>query len=263
MSAVAFATFWHGDLNPTIRACLATFPAKGAKLTLYAYDEIDPPQGVALADARDIVPDVSLLSRYLVGGKPSLATFSDRFRYDMIRATGLCWVDADMICLRPLEAWDEEPVWGQQPEAFGKALINNAVLRLPANSPVLDEMIRLSQEAVDRDLSWGAIGPFLLTEIAEKHGVYATAKPPSAFYPVGPDEFWQMLLPHERAHVAEAVRGADFLHLWSELFRRAGYDFRRAPPPGSYLAERLGPDGFAAAYSPDEVEALLRSGRQS
>src|SRR5579862_9951210 len=95
-----FATFWHGPLNPVAYACLASFPHCGAGLRVYSYEaSLAVPSGVEVADARLICPDQSLLRRYLAGGRPSLAKFADLFRYLMIRETGCCWVDTDIICL--------------------------------------------------------------------------------------------------------------------------------------------------------------------
>ena len=81
------------------------------------------------------------------------------------------------------------------------------------------------------------------------------------FYPIAPDEFWQLLLPRYRDEVAADVAGATFLHLWSELLRRRHYDFSLAPPMGSYLhglIERLGVLArFRGVYEEREVWRLL------
>jgi hypothetical protein len=262
MPTPVFATFWHGPLNPTVYSCLASFPASGASLRLYTYESsLDAPEGVEVADARSICPDESLLHRYLSAGKPSVATFSDRFRYSLIRQTGCCWVDTDIICLKQPNFQPDEIILGCQTEAHGKALINNAVMRLPPDHPVLDEMLAKAEALVDVDMSWGAIGPFMLTEIAEKHEIYGLARDPSDFYPIGPDQFWQVLLPSYRETVHAAVAGATFLHLWSELLRRSTYDMARRPPVGSYLHDiflRLETlDRFRDAYSEAEIAVLM------
>ncbi len=68
-------------------------------------------------------------------------------------------------------------------------------------------------------------------------------------------------MPAYRDEVAEAVREATFLHLWSELIARSGYDRSACPPAGSFLNEvfrRLGViDRFARVYEAGEVEALM------
>ena len=256
-----FATFWQGPLPALIRACLASFPARGAALTLFSYDGgLDLPEGVTWRDAREICPDDGLMQRYRVGGRPSLATFSDRFRYEMMALESPCWVDADMLALRP-GGLDEVLIWGRQAEARGKALINNAVLRLPKGNPVLVDMLAHARAAENQEIGWGAIGPYLLTEIAEAHGAYASAAPPERFYPIAPDEFWRLFDPRERDAVTEAAADSDMAHLWSELLRRVAYDFDAAPPVGSYLADQFTEIGalgrFARVCGRAEIEALI------
>jgi hypothetical protein len=231
-----FATFWRGSLNPIAYACLASFPRVRAKLRVYTYDDaLALPPGVERADAREICPDLSLIERYRVGGKPSIAMFADMFRYKLIRDTGLCWVDSDLICLRRPDFSNQTIVYGRQAEARGKALINNAVLKLPPDHPLLTELIAHAEAAVDADQSWGAIGPFLLTDLAEKHGVDHLARGEEDFYPIDADRFWRPLLPAYYDAVAKVTKRATFLHLWSAMFDRAGYDLWSSPPMGSFL----------------------------
>lgn len=261
-AAPEFATFWHGPLNPIAYSCLASFAHAGARLRVYSYDEsIDAPRGVELADARQICPDQSLLRRYVAGGKPSLAKFADLFRYVLIQQTGCCWVDSDLICLKKPDIAEDPIVFGRQSEAYGRSLINNAVLRLPPRHPVLTELIRRAQDAVDIDQPWGAIGPFLLTDLAEKYGIALQAHDFQAFYPIEPDDFWKPLLPAHRDSVALATQRATFLHLWGELIERSAYDKSACPPVGSFAYEafeRLGTlDRFERVYGETELETRL------
>lgn len=250
-----FATFWRGPLPALVRACLSTFPAQGARLALYAYEPLDLPEGVEARDAREIVADPGIAERYRVEGRRSAATFADRFRYEMLERADTCWVDADMVLLRPVDP-NVPVIWGRQPEAKGKALINNAVLRLPIGHPVLTQMRDRARAAEGMEIGWGAIGPYLLTEIAEAQGVDASASPPSRFFPVAPDDFWRLFDPSSRDQVAQAAAGADMLHLWSELLRRMAWDFDAAPPPGCYLAELFAHMPFTRVASAHDVEAM-------
>ena len=263
----AFATFWQGPLPALVKACLASFPAKGAALTLFAYDPgIAAPPGVAVRDAREICLDPSATVRYRVDGKPSLATFADRFRYEMLMRTEFCWVDADIVALRP-DAVDGPTIWGRQPWARGKALINNAVLRFRPDHPVLKDMLSRARAAEGEEIGWGAIGPYLLTEIAETHGVDQTAADPDRYFPVAPDEFWRLFDPASRDIVAKVARTAELLHLWSELLRRVGYDFNAAPPRGAYLHDLFAEIGalelFRRTCGADEIEAISARWRAS
>ena len=96
--------------------------------------------GVRLADARTICPDESLTRRFIANGKPSIATFADMFRYRMMRETGCCWVDTDMLCLSKPAFENDGFVFCRQADAVGTSLVNNAVLRLPPTHPALAEL---------------------------------------------------------------------------------------------------------------------------
>jgi hypothetical protein len=256
-----FASFWHGTLNPFAYACLASFAQAGASLRVYSYDPgLDLPLGVRLEDARAICPDESLTRRFIANGKPSIATFADMFRYRMIQETGACWVDADILCLRN-SSFEDGFVFCRQADAVGTGLVNNAVLRLPPSHPALAELVRIAEAAIDLDARWGALGPFLLTPVLAKYGLTERALDSRICYPVEPEQFWKLFLPAYRDWAGEAVRGATFVHLWSEAIVWSGYDFSSCPPAGSYLNEafrRVGAlDRFRRVASEDEVLRLM------
>ena len=258
-----FASFWHGGpLNPFAYGCLASFPAAGARICLYSYDEgLEVPPGVRLQDARSICPDESQVRRYIVDGKPSIATFADMFRYRMIQKTGRCWVDTDLLCLTKPGFASEPYVFCRQADAVSTLLVNNAVLRLPRSEPALAELVATAEHVIDVDQKWGAIGPFLLTPVLEKHGIYDRALDPHVCYPIEPEQFWKPFLPSHRLQVEEAVAGATLLHLWSESIRWSAYDFSTCPPRGSYLHDAFRRAGvlerFSRVYGEDEVLRLM------
>ena len=258
-----FASFWHGGpLHAFAWACLASFPDEGADLSLYSYDmRLEAPPGVRLLDARKICPDETLVSRYLADGKPSIATFADMFRYRMIRRTGQCWVDTDLVCLKAPAFAKDPMIFCRQADAVSALLVNNAVLRLPPSDPALEDLVATAGAAADVDGRWGALGPFLLTPVLQKHGLYDKAFEPRVCYPIEPEQFWKPFLPAFRDEVERTVEGATFLHLWSEAIRWRGYDFSICPPEGSYLWERFRKVGalrrFARVGDADEVYRLM------
>jgi len=260
-----FASFWHGPLTPFAWACLASFPRAGARLGVYSYDPgLDLPPGVRLEDARLICPDESLVRRYQVNGKPSIAAFADFFRYRMIRATGRCWVDADLVCLARPPFADEPYVFCRQADAVSRLLVNNAVLRLPPDEPALAELVAAAEAAAGEDLTWGALGPFLLTPVLKKHGLYGKALEPHVCYPIEPEQFWKPFLPSFRHFVAEAAHGATMLHLWSEAIVWSGFDFHVCPPTRSWLHERFASLGALPRFRrvAEEGEVLSLMARQ-
>jgi hypothetical protein len=263
VSGSEFGSFWHGALNPFVYACLASFPRAGANLRVFSYDSrLVLPPGVQLADASLIVPDETLLHRFIANGKPSIATFADMFRYRMMQETGCCWVDTDMICLSKPAFENDSFVFCRQADAVGTTLVNNALLRLPATSPALAELERAAEAAIDVDQRWGAIGPFLLTPVLVKHGLAQHALNSHVCYPIEPEQFWKLFLPSYRDWVARVVRGATFVHLWSEAIVWSGYDFWVCPPVGSYLHEAFASVGalgrFRRVATEDEVLRVMR-----
>ena len=257
-----FASFWHGPLNPFAYACLASFALAGAALRVYSYDlRLDVPRGVRLEDARAICPDETFVSRFIANGKPSIATFADMFRYRMIQETGCCWVDTDIVCLKRPPFANDDFIFCRQADAVGTGLINNAVLRLPPSHAALAELVATAESAIDADQKWGALGPFLLTPVLTKYGLYPRALDPHVCYPIEPEQFWKPFLPAYRSQVAEAVSGACLLHLWSEAIAWSGYDVWACPSPGSYLHEAFGRAGalprFHRVSDEDEVTRLM------
>jgi hypothetical protein len=257
-----FGSFWYGRLNPFAYACLASFPRAGVSLRLFTYDQsVELPPGVVRADARTICRDESLISRFIANGKPSIATFADMFRYRMMRQTGCCWIDTDMLCLKKPAFERDGFVFCRQADAVGTSLVNNAVLRLPPSHPALAELERAAEAAIDVDQKWGAIGPFLLTPVLAKYNLTEHALDSRVCYPIEPEQFWKLFLPSYREWVADTIRCASFVHLWSEAIVWSGYDFWACPPPGSYLHEafeRLGAlDRFHRVAAEDEVLRLM------
>jgi hypothetical protein len=257
-----FGSFWHGTLHPFAYACLASFPRVGAGLRVFSYDgRLDLPPGVRLEDARVICADESLTRRFIANGKASIASFADMFRYRMIRETGYCWVDTDVLCLMKPAFGNDDMIFCRQADAVGASLVNNAVLRLPPSHPALAELVAAAEAAIDVDQGWGAIGPFLLTPVLTKHGLYDRALDPQVCYPIEPEQFWKLFLPAYRDWAVEAARGATFVHLWSEAIAWSGYDFWVCPPAGSYLHEAFWRVGalprFRRVATEDEVLRLM------
>lgn len=248
-------TLWiGGPLGRVERACLRSVLRQGHRLALYCYDPVDGvPDGVELRDAAAVLPREAILRHH----SGSVALFSNWFRYALLRQSAGIWLDTDLYLLAPL---------GPQPAClFGwedETRIASGVLRLPPDSPLLDDLLALFERQTipfwlpwhERALArlrrlrtgrtavelmpWGAAGPRALTALALKHDLAGEAAPVSHFYPVHyRDAEWI----RDAGRPLEAMVQPDSLavHLWNELIK----SWKDAPAPaGSFLA-RLQAEG--------------------
>ena len=251
---VQCVTLWIGkSLGPVERACLRSVLSQGHRLALYCYDEPQGiPAGIEVRDASAILPESSVV-RHQTG---SVALFSDWFRYELQRRGAGTWVDADIYLVAPLDA-DRPFLFGEQEPG----VINNAVLRVPADSAILDGLLkpfqmttppwlpvrhrllsrvreRITGVADVASMPWGTTGPAALTAMAAKLGLSSHALPPTVFYP----------MPWQRADWIRdpSVRLADVVtdetvavHLWNECIRH----FKDEPGRKGSFLRRLQEEG--------------------
>lgn len=225
----------------------------GHTVRLHVYDEPKGvPADVTLVDANAIVPREKII-RHRKNG--SLALFSDLYRYElMAREEGL-WIDTDVLCIRPIVRTGEY-VFGLETNNR----INGAVLRVPANSAMLSELVGIFKERewvppwsdlkrkikhrafykLKRDygvghMSWGTAGPRAISYFAAKHDVSCQAQPVEAFYPIPASAAAAMFDPEQR--LQDFVRPNSFcIHLWSDMI---GKILASDPPKGSIMESIL------------------------
>jgi len=252
--ALNCVTFWSGNLGPVERACLRSVLTQGHALSLYCYQRpANVPKGVSICDASTILPEQVLLSY----GAGSIAIFSDRFRYELLRRSLGTWVDTDMYLVNEL---DESSLY-----LYGKqepGIINNAVLRVPADSQLLAELLEIFQEeriptwlnfrqyfsayyrkcitsktGVSR-MPWGTTGPGAMTALTHALGLEKLAAPSAIFYPVHWRQANWILDPSINACdvVSKTTVG---IHLWNEVIR----GFKNSSAPSGSFLERLHVEG--------------------
>lgn len=241
-------SLWIGDrLGPLERACLRSFTTRGVEYHLWCYRAPDGvPEGVTVRNAAEILP-LNAIIRHRSG---SVALFANRFRYELQRRGIGLWVDTDVYLLRPLPSLTDAVFAWETPGRLG-----NAVLRLPADSPLIESLLAVFAEdqvppwlplraraaASWRlwrrgktglpDMPWGAAGPSALTYLVGAAGGLDRALPSDMFYPA----------PWSKAHwIADPALGLDdvagdrtiAVHLWNELIK--GFKDRPARR-GSFL----------------------------
>jgi hypothetical protein len=246
---------WIGPaLGAVERACMLSVLRHGHPLTLHVYRRpAGVPDGVVLKDAADILPETRIVHHR----SGSCSLFSNWFRYELMRSNAGLWLDCDIYLLAAIE--------DSSPYLFGEeepGVLNTAVLRIPAESPLLPPLLALFEErAVPpwlsararlsahwrlrtrgrtgiADMPWGSTGPHALSYLARLHGLDRLACPQRTFYPVHwkeADWIVDPALKLEDKIAADSVA----LHLWNERIR----PFKdRVAPAGSFL-ERLQQEG--------------------
>jgi hypothetical protein len=247
-------TLWIGErLGAIERACLRSMLRHGHEVRLHCYGRpAGVPDGVEIADAADILPESAIIRQ---NGSP--APFANRFRYELLRRGLGTWLDCDVYLLKPLDM--------ERPYLMGvendKGTINNGVLRMPADSPLLPPLLALFEErSVPRwigrrariaaawrllttgrsglaRMPWGASGPLALTALARRHGLAGEAQPQEVFHLGLQDPEW--IRDPARPLETMATPRTVAIHLWNFVIT----PFKELPAPaGSFLA-RLQQEG--------------------
>lgn len=198
--------FWHGPkLGAVHSACIRSFVRHGHRAVLHCYaPPEDLPDGVALFDARQIMPLTDLISDVQTG---SVALGADRYRYRMIRAGHGTYADCDMFLLRALPP--DDILIGLQNSLDKPHSCNNALLRYPPDSLLAHELVKATMDEHAtmpwrrrrrqmlnsvlrplglapsvRDAPWGEWGPALVSYWVKELGLVSVCKPIDVFYPV-------------------------------------------------------------------------------
>lgn len=249
------ASFWHGrPLSGLELACLASFVRQGYEVTVYSYDKQSGlPEGVREGDARSIV-DNKYLHSFLVLGKPSIAHFSDLFRYRLFEVTGEAWIDADLLCLRRFKIPEGENFFGRETARS----INNAIMRVDPQDARLKHLIDSALSyATGKNSTYGSTGPALVTKIFGDSAVNE-AEPLERFYPIHWNKWWQVFLPEKYDWCVDECRHTDALHLWNSIVERAGYWKDLAPPEGSFLHQCLRDRGLLDNFTDTCPASVMR-----
>lgn len=255
MSKAVF-TYWDGPVSWLGRACVASMQDVGHQVTIFT---ADPPAlkdagfGAPLADVRDALPDTSIAYRYREKGLFSY--FADIARLALLKRQAGVWTDADCLFLSPLRDKTEYIMGGT-----GDGKVNNAVLLMPHDSPVLHDYLQAitaypmkmpwatlrrriqrylaSFRSGEPQITHNSIGPRALTYYVRKHRLQGFVSPPQRFYPVSPSEVACLVDPDDRTARAKIELGETLIvHAWHNSLR-----VRRAlespPPATSFLGQQ-------------------------
>jgi hypothetical protein len=222
-------SFWHGDFSPYEALCLSSFVAAGVEVELFSETAIfGLPQGVARRDAREILNQPVALYQHEFDG-PSPALHANHFRYALLERLGGWWVDTDVLLVATTLPVADIFLARQSDQA-----LNNSVMRFPPAHPLI-KAARQRAAAGLENARWGDTGPKLLTELQPALASDVPIMSSQSAYAIGPDEFQKFLLPEALGEVDERTADSTFVHLWNEMWRKAGVPKNIAPPKGCWL----------------------------
>ena len=246
-------SLWFGPpLRYLERLCLASAKATGHEFTLWSYDpkELEGvPPGTDVRDAAEVMPRERLL-RYRDTNSVQLG--ANLWRIELLAKGFGCWVDMDLIFLRPFD-FDTPYIFGWEYEGW----INNAVLGAPANSKMVEQLQAIPQpnrrppwygpkrslqfywERFRKggmeleDYPWGTFSAGLVTHVVKQEGLEDHAQAGEVFYPVRWKDARAL---YEPAEVVEAMCTEDTrtVHMWHSRLE----GLKENPPvKGSYVAK--------------------------
>jgi hypothetical protein len=260
-SPVVIQGLWvGGPLSTMERLSVASFLAHGHAYHLYVYQPVtNAPRGTCLKDGREVLPE-SLIFRYR--DHASYAGFANFFRYKLLLERGGWWVDTDTICLGHFDFRDDY-VFGTEWTPGGEVTPSAGFLRAPAGSPAMADAWDACREKDPATLAWGETGPRLVAEVIRRHDLGRFLRGPATFTPV-PYFDWEGPLDPERVY--EFTGETKAVHLWNEMWRRAGLDKDASYPPrclyerlkACYLSTRLMMDS-GVLRSPSPEGAVVHS----
>lgn len=243
----------------SIRSCLAL----GHPYHLYTYEAVaGVPEGTTIMDANEILPSSKVffyedeLHRGSVGG------FANLFRFKLLAMRGGIWLDLDMVLLKHMnfsqpylyssEVGPKRPSWvtalravrhAAQPQAYPplrKWRINNTVMQVPPDSPIMRACYERAAAMGRKNLRWRMNGSALLTTCIRRFRQARYVVDPDVFMPI---RFWDISVMVERGARVELPDLTHGVHLWNERWRIAG---RRHPE--AYQKDRVYPaDTFYGA----------------
>lgn len=256
---VSVFSYWSGPISWLERLSAASAKATGHNLTIFSYEPCKVREeglDAAIEDASEIFRDNRAFQQ-MKARFP--AYFSDHFRVEGLAQGRGTWVDLDLIFLKTLPADPYLFGWHIKPD-----LISNAVLRLPADSLMLNDYLKMcrsrpirrlppwwpkrKQAAYMANQAWRKVkghavqlpfemafpyGPPMLTHLLHKHGLATLAKEPNVFYPPIP-EFKVLVTTAALSDFATDETIA--IHLWRHAYRR--YNGQALPEKGCWLGQK-------------------------
>jgi len=209
---------WIGaELSVMEQMAIASFLMNGHEYHLYVYEDVKHiPAGTVVKDGGEVLPS-SLIFQYR--DFKSYSGFSNFFRYKLLLERGGWWVDTDVICLQPFDFAAAYVFSSEISE--GQEVISSGVIKTPAGSAAMADAWQVCREKNIETLVWGETGPRLIGEVVRRFSLETFQQPSPVFCPLSYSEWDKVLEPTAAWPFGETIYA---LHLWNEMWRRAGAD---------------------------------------
>lgn len=224
-----------GTLSNMEKLSINSFLRNGHEYDLYTYGQVEGvPVGANVKDANEIIPwSQVFLNR---GG---YSTFSDFFRWKLVRDRGGWWVDTDAVCLRPFDFESEYVFFGGKGKPGSDDCVTSGLFKAPADSKFTQYGWRACEMTDTKTMAWGACGPPLITEMVEACELQHKILPGSMVFPIfytnAVKEFTTQR-EYPKMHSANVFGDAYSVHLFNEMWRLAGADKNGFYPGSIYQA---------------------------
>ena len=260
-------SMWIGDdLSNLEKLCIQSFIDHGHEFHLYTYAELGGiPHRAVVKDGNEIL-SADKIFRDQVG---SLTGFSDWFRLELLHKRGGCWVDMDIICIKPFD-FEQDIIMPHD---------TNNVLIFPPAHPFIEALAKSCVDCRREGAKFGAVGGIMVfPAFIDQFAMHRFIKPSQYFNPIGFDEMADIFTDtFAAADPFSPVTHA--LHLSNEILRRFGIDKNAVFGPKSLLenlkakhgivnhpnAKVIGGDQFRAletAWRKKEFETSRQTSRQ-
>lgn len=234
--------FWHGNgMTLYEKNCILSFVKNDFQVNLWSFETINLP-GVIFCNASKFfnISDVGSITQNNKSG--CIAAFSDLFRYSVLKDVGGWWFDTDCICLKnqldfkKLKENKNIIAGFEEPE-----IINGAVLSF-SNQDLANAAYSLVNQILEEKnniISWGEIGPRLITRLVNEKNLKSEIQQTEAFYPVHWKYALDALDPTKTSDINQRCKNSFVYHYWNEIIKKKNIDKSRNPPVGSFIYNKF------------------------
>lgn len=247
--------FWHGSpLSLYEMTCIQSFVRNGFIVHIWAFDEINIPEGAKLCNAEKYFSKNEILDFTQGGKKGSITSFSNAFRYRLLTQEEGWWFDLDCLCMKEEKEFcklkqNRQIVAGWE-DSFK---VNSGVLCFP-NIQLARKALALYEKIAhlkQKNFVWGDIGPKLITQLVIENNLIGDICSRSCFYPLHYLNATHSIDPEYYESVRSASDKSFIFHYWNEYFTQLSIDKSIYPPKGSFLHNEFVLSSLSSRLKPD------------